>query len=80
MGGSPLVKATSEGLRRILVKSKVQKEPVTADVLRAMVEAAGPAPSLTEVRLLAVCLATFVGFMRCDGLIKLKCEDITFNA
>ena len=79
LGGSPLVKATLEGLRRILAKPKVRKEPVTADMLKAMVEAAGPAPSLTEVRLLAVCLVAFAGFMRCDELIKLKCEDITFN-
>ena len=43
-------------------------------------EAAGVAPSLTEVRLLAVCLVAFEGFMRCDELIRLKCEDITFNA
>ena len=56
LGGSPLVKTTLEGLRRILTKPKVRKEPVTADMLKAMVEAAGPAPSLTEVRLLAVCL------------------------
>ena len=79
LGGSPLVKATLEGLRRILAKPKVRKEPVTADMLKVMVEAAGPAPSLTEVRLLAVCLVAFAGFMRCDELIKLKCEDITFN-
>ena len=79
LGGSPLVKATLEGLRRILAKPKVRKEPVTADMLKAMVEAAGPAPSLTEVRLLAVCLVAFAGFMRCDELVKLKCEDITFN-
>ena len=43
-------------------------------------EAARVAPSLTEVRLLAVCLVAFVGFMRWDELIRLKCEDITFNA
>ena len=51
--GSPLVKSTLEGLRRILAKPKVQKEPVTADMLKAMVEGAG---SLREVRLLAVYL------------------------
>ena len=50
---------------------------MTADMLKAMVEAAGAAPSLTEVRLLAVCL---VAFMRCDELIRLRCEDIMFNA
>ena len=45
-----------------------------------MVEAAGPEPPLSEVRLLAVCLVTFAGFLRCNELIKLKCCDITFNA
>ena len=39
-----------------------------------MVEAAGPAPSMTEVRLLAVCLVAFAGLMGCDELIKLKCD------
>ncbi|KAL5473775.1 hypothetical protein EMCRGX_G028330 [Ephydatia muelleri] len=80
LGGSTLVKSTLEGLRRMLAKPKVRKEPVTADILKAMVEAAGSAPSLTEVRLLAVCLVAFAGFMRCDELIRLRCEDITFNA
>ena len=27
-----------------------------------------------------MCLAAFAGFMWCDELIRLKCEDITFNA
>ena len=80
LGGSPLVKATLEGLRRILAKPKVQKEPVTADMLKAMVEAAGPAPSLTEVRLLAVCLVAYAGFMRCEELVKLRGSDVTFHA
>ena len=78
--GSPLVKATLEGLRRILAKPKVRKETVTADMLKAMVEAAGPAPSLTEVRLLAVCLVAYAGFMRCDELLELRGSDVTFNA
>ena len=33
--------------------------PVTADMLKAMVDAAGSEPSLSEVRLLAVCLLVF---------------------
>ena len=80
LGGSTLVKANLEGLRRILAKPKVRKEPVTADMLKAMVEAAGLAPSLTVVRLLAVYLVAFAGFRRCDELIRLRCEDITFSA
>ena len=39
----------------------------------------GPSPSLTDVRFLAVCLVTFAGFLHCDELIKLRCNDIVFN-
>ena len=66
-GGSPLVQAALE----VLVKPKALKEPITADMLNAKVEAVG----LTEVRLLVVCLLAFSGFM-----VKLKCEDTAFNA
>ena len=59
MGGLPLIKPTLEGLKRMLAKPKVQKEPVTADMLKAMVEAAGPEPPLSEVRLLAAYLVIF---------------------
>ena len=43
-------------------------------------EAAGPDPPLSEVRLLAVCLVAFARFLRCNELIKLRYCDITFNA
>ena len=49
IAGSPIVQANLGGLRTKLVK---RKEPVTAEKLLAMVEVAGPSPSLTEVRLL----------------------------
>ena len=62
-----------EGLKRLLAKPKVQKEPVTADMLKAMVDAAGPDPPLSEVRLLAVCLAAFEDSLHCNELMKLKC-------
>ena len=46
-------------------------------MLKAMVEAAGSAPSLREVGLLAGCLVAFSGS---SGMISLKCADVTFNA
>ena len=76
LGGLPLVKPTLEGLKRMLAKPKVRKEPVTADMLKAMVEATGSEPPLSKVRLLAVCLVAFAGFLHCNELIKLKCSDI----
>ena len=66
-------------LRRILAQPKVRKEPVTAEMLKAMVDAAGPEPSLSEIRLLAVCLLVFAGFLRCEELLKLVCADVQFN-
>ncbi|KAL5497417.1 hypothetical protein EMCRGX_G013884 [Ephydatia muelleri] len=79
VGTSPIVQATLAGLRRMLARPKSRKEPVTADMLKEMVEAAGPDPSLTDVRLLAMCLVAFAGFLRCDELIKLRSSDILFN-
>ena len=40
-GGLPLVQATLEGLRCTLAKPKARKEPITSDMLSAMVEATG---------------------------------------
>ena len=80
VSGLPLVQAALAGHRRMLAQPKVRKEPVTAEMLRAMVDAAGPEPSLSEVRLLAVCLLAFAGFLRCEELLKLVCADVEFNA
>eukprot|EP00731_Ephydatia_muelleri_P008472 Em0004g810a len=38
-----------EGLKRMLAKPKVRKEPVMANILKAMVEATGPEPPLSDV-------------------------------
>lgn len=79
VSGAPLVQAALAGFRRMLAQPKVRKEPVTAEMLKAMVEAAGPEPSLLEVRLLALCLLAFAGFLRCEELVKLECADVEFN-
>eukprot|EP00731_Ephydatia_muelleri_P002572 Em0001g2572a len=55
--------ATLSGLRRVLAKPKTRKEPITVDMLKAMVESVGPDSSLMEVRLLAMCLISFAGFL-----------------
>ena len=70
----PLVQAALAGHRR-----KLALQPVTVEMLKSMVEAAGPEPSLSEVRLLAVCLLASAGFLRCDELLKLECADVEFN-
>ena len=79
VGASPLVQATLARLRRALARPKVRKEPVSVEMLQAMVEAAGAEPPLGEVRLLAVYLLAFAGFLRCDEIVRLNCSDISFT-
>ena len=79
VGDAPIVQVTLAGLKSELVRPKMCKEPVTADMLRAMVDLVGQEPSLSDVRLLVVCLVAFAGFMHCDELLKLQCSDIAFG-
>ena len=74
VGDGPLVQVTLAGLRSELVWPKMCKKPVTADMLRAMVDLVGQEPSLSDVRLLVVCLVASAGFMHCDELLKLQCS------
>ena len=41
VGAAPIVQATLSGLRRVLAKPKTRKEPITVDILKAMVESLG---------------------------------------
>ena len=77
VGDAPLVQVTLAGLRS--EQPKMSKELVTADLLRAMVDLVGQEPSLSDVRLLVLCLVAFAGFMHCDELFKLQCSDIAFG-
>ena len=70
---------TVPGLRWLLAKPKMCEEPATAEMLIAKVESVGPTPTLTEVRLLAVCLLDLWFFFGCDELVKIVCKDIVFN-
>ena len=76
---SPFVQATLAGLKRILAKPKVKKEPVTVDMLAMLVGSLGKTPSLSEVRLASSCLLAFAAFLRYDEMAKLRCCDIIFD-
>ena len=76
---SPIVRIVLDGLQRNLAKPKVRKEPVTADMLSALVASLSESPSLTEVRLVAACLLAFSAFLRYDEVAKLRCCDVTFG-
>ena len=77
---SPFVRATISGLKRKLAKPRVKKEPVTSDMLLAVVESLGQQPSLSNVRLATGMLLGYAAFLRYDEMAKLKCADIAINA
>ena len=66
------VKATLEGLQRSLAKPVVKKEPVTVDMLEAIVRDADKSGSLADLRLATACLLGFSGFLRFSELICLR--------
>ena len=70
-GLNPLVQATLEGLKRMLAKPVVKKAPVTAEILKAIVDDPVRNPTLSNIRLASVCLLAYAGFLRADELIKL---------
>ena len=64
LAGFPPV-ADSSFVRMVrLAKPKVRKEPITKDMITTFVGSLGPAPTLTDVRLVAACLLAFSGFLR----------------
>ena len=67
----PFVKAALEGLQRTLAKAVVKKEPVTTEMLEAIVLDAKSSGSLSDLRLATACLLGFAGFLRFDELINL---------
>ena len=76
---SPLVAATVAGLKRALAKPKTRKEPVTVEMLSALVRSLRVPPPLSELRLAASCLLAFAAFLRYDELAKLRCCDVAFS-
>ena len=76
----PFVKATLEGLQQTLAKPIVKKEPVTVEMLEAVVQDARSSGHLSDLRLATACLMGFAGFLRSDELINLWPCDITIDA
>ena len=60
-----------------LAKPKVRKEPVSGDMITALVESLGSNPTLSDLRLVAACLLAFSAFLRYDELSELRCCDIS---
>ena len=65
-----LVSTTLEGLRRALAKPVSKKEPITVDILKAMVTDTNKHPTLSNVRLTTACLLAFAGSLRFNELVN----------
>lgn len=76
---SPFIRAAVAGFQRQLAKPKVKKEPVTVQMLSALVESLGTSPTLSDIRLAASTLLSFSAFLRYDELAKLRCCDVSFS-
>ena len=74
----PIVTATIKGLQHSLAKPFSRKEPISPDMLQAIVESMSQSPSLSEMRLTSVALVAYAAFLRYAELAKLRCCDVTF--
>ena len=74
---APFVRTVLAGLHRQLAKPKPKKEPITAEMLAAIVHATKD--TLTDVRYAAIALIAFSAFLRCDEIINIRCCDIVFK-
>ena len=73
---SPFVKATLEGLQRLLAKPTVKKAPVTPVMLEEMVRDARKSQTLSDLRLVTACLLAYAGFLRFNELVSIRPCDI----
>ena len=76
----PFVQVALEGLQHTLAKPKICKEPITAEMLMALVNCLGPSPGLADVRLAVIALLAFSAFLHYEELAKLRGCDIQFSA
>ena len=75
----PLVKAALSGVQRILAKPVVNKEPMTVDMIKAVVLDAERTGSLSDMRLATACVLGYAGFLRFSELVELKPANFAIN-
>ena len=74
---SPFVKATLEGMQRILATLTVKKDPVTSIVLKDMVKDVNKSNILTDLRLTTASLLAYVGFLCFNEFVNIRSCNIT---
>ena len=76
----PLVASMVSASQRILGRPKVKKDPITPEILNALVESkiTDKSPSVCNLRSFALCLIGYAGFFRFSELCHIKACDVTF--
>ena len=77
----PLVSSMVDSAsQRILGRPKVKKDPITPEMLKALVESkiTDKSFSLSDLRFVALCLIAFAGFFRFSELCHIKACDVKF--
>ncbi len=74
----PLVFGLVRASHRILGRSTGKKEPVSPETLKALVTARikDKSPSLSDLRMVALCLIRYAGFFRFSELSSIKACDV----
>ena len=76
----PLVASMVSASQRILGRPKVKKDPITPEILKALVESkiTDKSPSVCNLRSFALCLIGYAGFFRFSELCHIKACDVKF--
>jgi len=76
---SPFIQTTLEGHPRALAKPVCKKAPFTVEMLQAVVRDAKETNTLSSLRLAAICLISFAGFLRFDELANIRPCDLEIS-
>ena len=75
------VAITLEGAKRTVGKpASRQKDPLTSEMAKGIVDALGPSPDLTHQRTIVICLLGFSGFLRISELLAIQVKHLKFDS
>ena len=77
---SVLVKSVKEAASRVLGHGTNQKQPITSDIIKDIIDFhVKTNSSFADLRAACICIIAFAGFLRFDELIRIKFSDIHFG-
>ena len=80
---NPLVKLALEGSKRLIaarnpVAKQNRKEPITSDLLKAIVDEYRTTENLMDIRFVLMTVLGFCGFLRISEMLEIQIKDISF--